>query len=230
VEESEFDRFAKAYRSTLAENISASGEAPEFFAEYKIADVARHARSAGIVSGNILDFGCGVGNSIPYFRKYFPASNMVGADVSRGSLELAEQQFGSDASFVALKDSRIDLPSGTFDILFSACVFHHIPHEEHEHWLSELRRIARPNALLVIFEHNPWNPLTRHAVNTCEFDVNARLITPFALRATMQRAGWTHTRHEYRIFFPKILAPLRGIEKYFKWLPLGAQHAVIARA
>jgi ubiquinone/menaquinone biosynthesis C-methylase UbiE len=230
VKESEFDRFADEYRSTLAANISASGESPEFFAEYKIADVARHVRNAGITPTSILDFGCGVGNSIPYFSEYFPESELIGADVSRNSLELASQRFGTAAQFIALNESTIGIVNGHFDVLFSACVFHHIPHEEHEHWLAELRRVARPNAMLIIFEHNPWNPLTVRSVNTCEFDVNARLITPFALQAAMKRAGWTQTRHEYRIFFPKRLASLRGLEKYMRWLPLGAQHAVIARA
>lgn len=230
MKESEFDRFADEYRSTLAANISVSGEAPEFFAEYKIADVVRHVRKAGITPASILDFGCGVGNSIPYFSKYFPESKLVGADISRNSLDLATQRFGTAADFVALDGSSINVANERFDVLFSACVFHHISHEEHEHWLAELRRVARPNAMLIIFEHNPWNPLTVRSVNTCEFDANAHLITPFALQAAMKRAGWTRTHHEYRIFFPRRLALLRSLEKYMRWLPLGAQHAVIARA
>lgn len=228
--ENEFDRFADEYRTTLAANISASGETPEFFAEYKITDVARHARDAGITPASIFDFGCGVGNSIPHFRKYFPTSKLVAGDISRKSLDLAAKRFDGEADFFPLQGNSIDIPDASFDLLFSACVFHHIPHEEHTHWLSELRRIARPNAMLVIFEHNPWNPLTVHAVNTCEFDENARLITPFALEASMKRAGWSTAQHEFRIFFPKSLAFLRPLEKYVRWLPLGAQHAVIARA
>ncbi|CAB3780893.1 class I SAM-dependent methyltransferase [Pararobbsia alpina] len=229
MKESEFDRFAEEYRAIHAANISASGEAPEFFAEYKIADLSRHARTNRIAARSIVDFGCGVGNSIPFFRKYFPRSEVLAADVSRKSLELAKQRFGEEARFFNLTGNRIDLPDGTFDVLFSACVFHHIPHEEHEHWLRELRRIATPDAMLVIFEHNPWNPLTVRAVNTCEFDKNARLMTPSKLETSMQRAGWSRTRHEYRIFFPNSLRTLRPLEARMRWLPLGAQYAVIAR-
>ncbi|WP_233862462.1 class I SAM-dependent methyltransferase [Paraburkholderia adhaesiva] len=230
MKETEFDRFADEYRATHAANISASGEAPEFFAEYKIADTARYSREANLFPTKIIDFGSGVGNSIPYFRKYFPASSLAAADVSTKSLALAEKRFGGEAEYFALNGNSIDIPDGTFDLLFSACVFHHISHDEHIHWLKELRRIARPNAMLVIFEHNPWNPLTVHAVNTCEFDENAHLITPFALGTSMKHAGWSGVRHEYRIFFPKSLAFLRPLENYLRWLPLGAQHAVIARA
>jgi ubiquinone/menaquinone biosynthesis C-methylase UbiE len=230
MKETEFDRFADEYRATHSANISVSGEEPEFFAEYKIADAARYACESNLSPDTVIDFGCGVGNSIPYFRRYFPSSKLVAADVSRKSLDLAAKRFSGEADFFALNGKSIDIPDASFDLLFSACVFHHIPHEEHKHWLAELRRIARPNAMLVIFEHNPWNPLTVRAVNTCEFDENARLITPFALEASMRQTGWTMVRHEYRIFFPKKLAFLRPLENYMRWLPLGAQHAVIARA
>ena len=41
MDDAEFDRFADDYRSLHAANIRASGETPEFFAEYKVRDVAR---------------------------------------------------------------------------------------------------------------------------------------------------------------------------------------------
>jgi len=38
---SEFDKFAEEYRSLHQANIAASGEAPEYFAEYKMKDLRR---------------------------------------------------------------------------------------------------------------------------------------------------------------------------------------------
>lgn len=66
---SEFDEFARQYSAMHAANIAVSGEAPEFFAEYKIADLASIARKQRVEAGRILDFGSGVGNSVPWFRK-----------------------------------------------------------------------------------------------------------------------------------------------------------------
>jgi hypothetical protein len=74
---------------------------------------------------------------------------------------------------------------------FSACVFHHIPHGEHWGWLRELYRVVRPGGLLSVFEHNPLNPLTLHAVNTCPFDLNARLIQAGQLARQCRAAGWS---------------------------------------
>ena len=72
--EVEFDRFADEYRATHAQNIRASGEGPEYFAAYKIADVARvwEQLFPEITAPAILDFGGGTGNSVPFFRRHFP--------------------------------------------------------------------------------------------------------------------------------------------------------------
>ncbi|TCL70399.1 class I SAM-dependent methyltransferase [Rhizobium sp. BK251] len=227
--ESEFDQFADEYRALHANAIAASGETPEFFADYKIADMVRHVRNRNVSAEKILDFGCGVGTSTPYFLKYFPDTQVVGVDVSRKSLEIAASRFGSKAQYSLLENDAIRFPANTFDVAFAACVFHHISWDEHDHWLREMWRVVKPNGIVTIFEHNPWNPLTLHAVNTCEFDANAKLMNPFRLRAVLKAAGFRSITHEYRIFFPNMLKSLRPLERGMGWLPLGAQYSVTAQ-
>jgi len=108
-------------------------------------------------------------------------------------------------------------------------VFHHISHGEHDLWLRELYRITRPGGLIAIFEHNPLNPLTLHAVNTCPFDVNAKLVFPRSLAQRLAGAGWASPRIQYNLFFPRALASLRPIEDALGWLPIGAQYVAFAR-
>jgi hypothetical protein len=84
-------------------------------------------------------------------------------------------------------------------------------------------------APLAIFEHNPLNPLTVRAVNTCPFDANARLIRAKALRRSLQMAGWRDPAIRYHLFFPRLLAALRPLEPLLTWLPIGAQFSVVAR-
>ncbi len=48
MEQSEFDKFADEYRSLHAANIAVSGEGPDYFAEYKIKDLAaEYPRACG---------------------------------------------------------------------------------------------------------------------------------------------------------------------------------------
>ncbi len=229
MDKAEFDRFADAYYDQHRENVAVTGEGPEYFAEYKIRQLRQIVEREQIGVSRICDFGSGIGNSIPFFRKYFPDAALTSSDVSERSLTLGKQRYPGDGNYVLIEDSRIPCESGAFDVAFSACVFHHIPHEEHVTWLRELHRITRPGGLIAIFEHNPLNPLTVHAVNTCPFDENARLIFARSLAKRLRAAGWASPRIQYNLFFPRALARLRPLEASLGWLPLGAQYMAFAR-
>lgn len=230
MDKAEFDRFADEYRQLHAMNIKASGEGPEFFAEYKVRDTANLLHKLGMTDKvRILDFGAGVGNSVSHFKRHFPGCELTCLDVSQKSLSLAEERFPNEAHFVSFDGTEIPFPDRHFDVIFSACVFHHIPHTEHTNLLRELHRVLRPGGLGVIFEHNPLNPLTIRAVNTCPFDENAVLIPARQLIQNMALAGFGQPFRHYRIFFPGPLRAFRVLEPYLTWLPLGAQYYVAAR-
>jgi hypothetical protein len=86
----------------------------------------------------------------------------------------------------------------------------------------------KPGGTAVIFEHNPLNPLTVHAVNTCPFDENAELIRGPSLRKEMQKAGFQNVGLRYRLFLPGALRALRPLERWLYGCPLGAQYFVHA--
>lgn len=225
VDNAEFDVFADEYDQQHRANIAVTGEGPEYFAEYKIR-VFRDMVPAS--AKEILDFGSGTGNSIPYFVKYFKECHLTGIDVSQRSLDIAEERFPGLATGVKMSGSQIPSADNMFDAAFSACVFHHIDHAEHLSWLQELRRVVRPGGKLAIFEHNPLNPLTVRAVNTCPFDINAKLIFGRNFAALFREAGWKNVKINYHVFFPRVLASLRPLEPKLAWLPLGGQYSVSA--
>jgi SAM-dependent methyltransferase len=132
---------------------------------------------------------------------------------------------------LCLKISKkgIPAPDASFDAAFSACVFHHIPRSEHLFWLAELRRVVRPGGAIAVFEHNPFNPLTRRAVDTCPFDEHAVLLTARQLEKAYSDAGWQVLKARYHIFFPHFAARFRIFEPLLEWLPLGAQYSVFGR-
>ena len=74
METTEFDRFADEYHEQHRANIAITGEAPEYFAEYKIKVVRDLARARHLAADRVLDFGSGIGNSIPHFRRHMPGA------------------------------------------------------------------------------------------------------------------------------------------------------------
>ena len=224
----EFDCFADEYRSLHLANVAITGEAPEYFAEYKVKVLHAVAADQGVQARHILDFGSGIGNSIPEFSHSFPAAKLTGADVSQRSLDLAALRFPDLADSLWIEGDRLPVGDQAFDLAFSACVFHHIPHQEHVSWLRELHRVTRPNGMLSVFEHNPLNPLTLHAVSTCPFDANARLIRAGQLARRCRAAGWVRPKVRFHLFFPRALAALRPMERRLARVPFGAQYSVTA--
>jgi ubiquinone/menaquinone biosynthesis C-methylase UbiE len=225
----EFDRFADDYLQAHAENLKLSGEGPEYFARHKIDEIRRVWTKEGRAEpSTILDFGAGIGNSLPHFHRSFPDAEIIALDVSTRSLAVAEQRFGSIARYEAYDGAGPLAPDASVDLAFSACVFHHIEGGEHVELFRKLRRTLRPGGALVIFEHNPVNPVTRHIVATCPFDDKAVLLPSGVLQSALRGAGFNRVRVAYTGFFPQALAALRGLEPSLAWLPLGAQYYVLA--
>ncbi len=235
MKKAEFDEYAERYEALHAASIAITGESPEYFAEYKIRDIARAVgRRATAEKGagralQICDFGAGVGGSVPFVHRHLPGAELTCLDVSRRSLEVAERRYPLMARYVPFDGLHLPLSGAQFDIAFAACVFHHIDPAEHPVLLQELHRILRPGGTLFVFEHNPLNPLAVRAVKSCPFDENARLIRGATMQRRLRAAGFADCALRYRIFFPHALRILRPLEAAMTWLPLGGQYCALAR-
>lgn len=227
----EFDDYAQDYLATHERNLRISGEAPDYFARYKIEEVRRMWSRARLPEPRaILDFGAGVGNSLPHLASLFPTAALTALDVSADSLAVARQRFPDAAEFVCYEGGELPVPEGRFDLVFSSCVFHHIEAAEHIEVLGRLRRLLTPEGRLVIFEHNPLNPVTRYIVATCEFDEDAVLIPARTFKARQKAAGFAKVGVRYTGFFPGPLRALRPLERLMTGLPMGAQYYTVAHA
>lgn len=227
--QAEFDAYVDDYDAQHAASIRLSGEAPDFFAEYKAIAAARALAAEGLSPRAIMDFGAGAGNSVAPLQQQFPEAALTAVDVSAASLARCRSRALRPIETVCYDGERLPFDAGSFDMVFTACVFHHIPGAQHVALLSEIRRTLRPEGRFVLFEHNPWNPLTQHAVRTCPFDANAVLISGPEMKRRLRAAGFADVRLTWRLFFPGPLAALRPLERGLGWLPLGAQYSLIAR-
>jgi trans-aconitate methyltransferase len=117
---------------------------------------------------NLLDFGCGIGNLYESVQKFLPYASYTGVDKSEESVFQAQSRFSKNSTFQTLQSEN--WKQNRYDLIFSAGVFHHIPHDEHKNLLMELFVLLKPNGKLVVWEHNPLNPFTRKIVKDCLFD------------------------------------------------------------
>jgi SAM-dependent methyltransferase len=230
VEAAEFDKFADEYLALHARNLRVSGESPEYFAKAKIEEVLRRWVGSGRAAPRaVLDFGSGIGAALPPLARAFPDAALTALDVSERSLAISAARFPLLARRVRYDgEGEFPLRPASFDLVFTACVFHHIDAAAHAGLLSRLRALLAPGGALAVFEHNPANPVTRYIVASCPFDENAVLIAPRTLDARLRRAGFANVDIRFTGFFPHALAALRPLEPWLCRLPIGAQYYAFA--
>jgi len=116
---------------------------------------------------------------------------------------------------------------GPYDLVIVANVMHHIDPLKRTGILRQLRECLAENGSLVVFEHNPLNPLTRRIVRNCAFDEDAELVNPSAMAKQAASAGLSRSSLRYVLYLPwKGLLP-DMMENVFGRLPFGAQYMAV---
>lgn len=218
----DFDEYTENYNQLLREKTGFFSEDEAYFASYKVSIL----KSRLVDSRHILEFGCGIGRNIPFLKSAFVGATIEGSDVSEQSLQLARSA-NPGVTFWREGD-HADHPK-KFDLIFVAGVFHHIPPAERDAVVAALFDRLVPAGDVFIFEHNPYNPITRKIVSNCPFDEDVILLKPKELIRRLESGGFHVIKREFALFFPPRLKFLLGLERGMGWLPLGGQYWVHAR-
>ena len=226
-EQVDFDEFSQDYNEVLNKSIALSGEDSDFFLDLKMKLLQHYFKKSAQRRVDILDYGCGTGRAAAVIAKYFPQSKYVGIDPSEKSITVARKNY-PEQSFHVL-NGALNLGERTFDIVFAAVVFHHIQRGQQVTTLQQIYQSLKPGGYFVLFEHNPYNPLTVRIVKNCPFDKDAVLLQPGYAKKLLKKANFKTRWLQYYFFFPKFLSFLRPCETLLAELPLGAQYMLVGR-
>lgn len=124
-----------------------------------------------------LDFGCGTGE----FAPSFPPAHYTGVDLASYYVRYAGQHY--PGRFAVASGNAIGLSSGRFDAALVLGVFHHMPDDLVRITVTELHRVLKANATLLVMEDtpppDPWN-VAGHLMHW------------------LDRGGYIRTNDEYR--------------------------------
>jgi len=223
----EFNAYAEQYDAALQRGLSVSGESKDYFARGRINWLVRRLREFNLRPRTALDFGCGIGTSVPLLLGFEGVERVTGVDVSEKSLVIARSQHGSERACFSLIAEHG--PEGNIDLAFCNGVFHHIPTAERAGCVKYVFDCLRPGGWFALFENNPWNPGTRLVMSRIPFDRDAVTLSPPESGRLVTTAGFEVLRTDFLFFFPRLLALLRRFETSLCSIPLGAQYLVLAR-
>jgi len=119
-------------------------------------DFARLLDRAIPGDARIVDLGCGTGQMALFLAT--ADRIVVGADITRASLQLAETaraRFGVDRATFVETDLRVPgVRRGSFDVVYSSGVLHHTPDPRAS--FAAAARLARPGGIVVVGLYNAY--------------------------------------------------------------------------
>jgi ubiquinone/menaquinone biosynthesis C-methylase UbiE len=224
----DFDEFATMYDDAVDRSVSFTGRDAAFYARRKaeILEEIVRPRLGSLQGLSLLDVGCGTGTTDRHFASR--VRKLHGVDVSEEMLVHARRTVPK-ADFSWYDGEKLPFADETFDVVVAVCVLHHVPISKRFKMVSEMVRVTRSEGVVAIFEHNPFNPLTRHAVNTCELDQNVVLLSShLAVELLRDAAGMEPDRRHF------LFSPLGGaigcsLDRHLRRVRLGGQYVAWVR-
>ncbi len=103
--------------------------------------------------GRIIDIGCGTGLLANYLALTGPEREVIGFDISKRRIEIAEKSVGKNLKNVKfyLGDVR-DFNYGKFDCIIMTDFLHHISYELQESLLKRIKNLLKNGSLTIIQE------------------------------------------------------------------------------
>jgi SAM-dependent methyltransferase len=232
----EFDDYAADYSAGMENPLKQClGGDAEYFIEVKVDWLLRdlHYPSPPGGSGGkfrLLDYGCGAGTMLSVLRRRGFSDALAGCDISREMVKETQSRLNSDQAIELRPIDGANAPfdSGEFDVVILSSVLHHVELASRNNVYADALRLLRPKGRVYIFEHNPFNPVTRWVVKHTAIDRNAVLLRPAEVRTGLQAAGAIRSRTSFLMFFPPRWTRCRRLERLLHWLPCGGQYVVAA--
>jgi SAM-dependent methyltransferase len=102
--------------------------------------------------GTILDFGCGLGDALPIYKKTFPNAKLVGIDISEKAINKCKETYGQLGEFIC--GNHNDVPQ--VDVIIASNVFEHLDDDK----MLAKSLLTKCQLLYIIVPYNEQIPLS----------------------------------------------------------------------
>lgn len=201
------------------------GPSHKHYMKQKTDLLLRCIRENGLNTKTILDVGCGTGELETNLASQF---DMVGVDLAVSVLRVAKDR-RRDCEFLRASCNKMPFRDSVFTLGLVVNVLHHLKLDDRQMLFSEISKKIAPGGHVVVFEHNPKNPLTRLVVRGCQIDRGVVLLNTKDVTSLASASKIAKLDIKYLTFFPPVLSFMNSHEKRMQRLPLGGEFMFLGR-
>jgi len=143
-------------------------------------------QEAGLVRGDVLDIGCGLGDNAVYLAKQ--GHSVTGLDISPTALITAERRAvdaGVDVRFAVADATKLDGYTDAFDTVIDSGMYHCLDDDAKRSYAAAVHRATRPGARLLLSAFSDANAKGQEWPRP--------MVSEQTLRDTLGDAGWDFT-------------------------------------
>ncbi|MFC1801170.1 class I SAM-dependent methyltransferase [Nanoarchaeota archaeon] len=168
--------------------------AHSYFMKRKSISIKRLLKNCKYRGGIGLDIGCGSGEMERLIFKNF--KNLIGVDPALNQIKKATAKKIPNCKFLVGDSITNNFPSKFFDLVIIVNVLHHINNKSNQiNLIKNCHRILKDNGTMLIYEHNPLNPLVwLKFYYYSKVDQGCTMIDPFTIKKTNKRLGFSKNK------------------------------------
>jgi len=102
---------------------------------------------------DVLDFGCGCGRVVRILEDQGKSIRICGVDIDMEAISWCQKNIPFARFNSNLADPPLSFKEDSFDLVFAFSVFTHLGEQRQFEWLTELKRITRPDGIVLISLH-----------------------------------------------------------------------------
>jgi len=109
----------------------------------------------------VLDFACGAGRQLLHLVRLYPNAQAFACDIRTDAIAYLQRAYPKAKIYANKFDPPLMYSDAAFDLIYSVSVFSHLSAQDAHLWLGELRRVAKPGAVLCL-TFNSYTSLARY--------------------------------------------------------------------
>jgi SAM-dependent methyltransferase len=105
---------------------------------------------------SVLDFGCGCGRVLRWLMPQLSTARVFGSDIDRQAVAWCASHLPGGAFTLNAGRPPTGFAAQSFDLIYAISVFSHLDEDFQFYWLNELRRITKPDGIVLLSIHGSF--------------------------------------------------------------------------